>query len=225
MPGKTGCLKKAGLYAAANLNYSWFPYYKDSGDFKMKVVAFNGSPRKNGNTVILINRVLKKLEESGIETELVHLGGNVKSGCTACMKCRNTKNKKCAIDDDIINECIAKMDSADGMIIGSPTYFAGITPEVKALIDRAGYVTRGNDMMLRRKIGVAVSAVRRAGSLHVFDSINAFYLINEMIVPGSNYWNLGIGGPAGSVESDAEGIATMDILGENMAWLLKKING
>jgi len=190
----------------------------------MKVVAFNGSPRKNGNTSIMIKRAFKKLEESGIECEMVNIAGKIKSGCTACMKCRKNKDKKCSITDDIINECIAKMCEAQAMIIGSPTYFAGLTSETKALIDRAGYVAKGNDNLFKRKVGAAVSAVRRAGSLNTFNSINAFFLINEMIVPGSNYWNLAVGKEIGDVEKDEEGMRTMEVLGENIAWLLNMIN-
>ena len=190
----------------------------------MKVVAFNGSPRKNGNTSIMIKRIFKKLEDEGIKCEMVSIAGKVKSGCTACMKCRANMDKKCSIKDDIINECIEKMCEADAIIIGSPTYFAGLTSETKALIDRTGYVAKGNGNLFRRKIGAAISAVRRAGSLNVFNSINAFFLINEMIVPGSNYWNLAIGREIGDVEKDEEGMKTMDVLGENIAWLLKRIN-
>lgn len=189
----------------------------------MKVIAFNGSPRKKGNTSILIQRVFNKLEEAGIDCELIQLAGNIKTGCTACFKCFANKNKRCAVEGDIINECISKMDQADGIIIGSPTYFAGLTSETKALIDRAGFVGRANDNLYKRKLGAAVSAVRRAGSLNVFNSVNAFFLINEMIIPGSNYWNLATGREIGEVEQDKEGMQTMDILGENMAWLLKKI--
>ncbi|MCG8500919.1 MAG: flavodoxin family protein [Firmicutes bacterium] len=188
----------------------------------MKVVAFNGSPRKDGNTSLLIRRVFKKLEAHGIECEMVNITGKPLRGCTACMKCRESLNKKCVFDDDIVNECIAKMLEADGIIIGSPTYFANMTAETKALIDRAGFVT-GKGKLLKRKVGAAVVAVRRAASLNVFNTINAFFLIGEMIVAGSSYWNLGIGGRKGDVESDQEGIKTMETLGENMAWLLKKI--
>lgn len=190
----------------------------------MKVVAFNGSPRKDGNTSILVKHVLKKLKEHGIECELVNITGKPIRGCTACMKCKENLNKKCVYDDDIINECIAKMIEADGIIIASPTYFANMTAETKALIDRAGYVTRANGNLLKRKVGVAVVAVRRAASLNVFNTINDFFLIGEMIVVGSSYWNLGVGREIGDVESDKEGIETMETLGENMAWLLKKLN-
>jgi multimeric flavodoxin WrbA len=189
----------------------------------MKVAAFNGSPRKNGNTSLLIKRVFTKLESEGIDCEMIQLGGKVKSGCTACMKCITNKDGKCAVNNDIINQCIEKIIEADGIIIGSPTYFAGLTSETKALIDRAGYVGKANGNLFKRKVGAAVIAVRRAGSLNVFNSINAFFLISEMIIPGSNYWNLGIGREIGDVESDQEGMMTMDVLGQNMAWLLKKI--
>jgi len=190
----------------------------------MKVVAFNGSPRKKGNTWLLINHVFRKLEEEGIECELVNLTGNSIRGCTACMKCRENLDQRCSINTDIINDCIKKMLEADGIIIGSPTYFASLTAETKALIDRAGYVAKANNSMLKRKVGAAVSAVRRAGSLNVFQAINNFYLINEMIIPGSIYWNMGIGRDIGDVETDKEGIQIMEKLGENMAWLLKKLH-
>ncbi|MCL6589312.1 MAG: flavodoxin family protein [Firmicutes bacterium] len=190
----------------------------------MKVVAFNGSPRHHGNTVILIQRVLEKIAQQGIKTELIHLTGQPLRGCIACYQCRERKNQKCAIDFDPLNEWLPKMFAADGIIIGSPTYFANLTAEAKAFIDRSGYVSRGNGNLLKRKVGAAVVAVRRAGAINVFNAINDFFLINEMIVPGSSYWNLALGREIGEVESDAEGLKTMDILGENIAWLLKRLN-
>ena len=191
----------------------------------MKVVAFNGSARKDGNTAILIRKVFAELEAAGIETELVQLAGKKIRGCTACGKCYQNKDKKCVVDDDVLNECLEKMVAADGIILGSPTYFADVTTETKALIDRAGFVARANSDMLQRKVGAAVVAVRRAGAIHVFDSINHFFLISQMIIPGSFYWNVGIGRKPGEVELDSEGLETMQILGRNMAWLLKKIAG
>ncbi|MFN8241198.1 MAG: flavodoxin family protein [Bacteroidales bacterium] len=191
----------------------------------MKVVAFNGSPRKGGNTEILLREVLKPLEAAGIETELVQLGGKKVSGCVACMKCRKKADGKCHQENDFLNKCIVKMKEADAILIGSPTYFADITSETKALIDVAGYALRGAGNPLRRKIGAAVVAVRRTGALHAFDSINHFFLINEMIVPGSSYWNIAIGRNKGEVENDEEGIRTMKVLGENIAWLLGKVGG
>ena len=188
----------------------------------MKVVAFNGSARKDGNTAILVRQVLAELEKEGIETELVQLAGQSIRGCTACGQCFQNKNRRCVIDNDIANACIEKMLVADGIILASPTYFADVTTEMKALIDRAGFVARGNDDMLQRKVGAAVVAVRRAGSIHVFDSINHFFLLSQMIIPGSIYWNMGFGLAKGDVEQDEEGLRTMQILGQNMAWLLKK---
>ncbi len=190
----------------------------------MKVVAFNGSPRKEGNTAALIKHVLTELEKEGIETETVQIGGKSIHGCIACGKCFENKDKKCVIDNDIVNECIEKMLEADGIILASPTYFADLTPELKALIDRSGFVAGANGGLFRRKVGAAVVAVRRAGSIHVFDSINHFFTISQMIIPGSSYWNVGIGLAEGDVEKDEEGIRTMETLGQNMAWLLKKLN-
>ncbi|AKB62937.1 flavodoxin family protein [Methanosarcina mazei] len=190
----------------------------------MKVVAFNGSPRKEGNTASLIKHVLAELDKEGIETEIVQIGGKSVHGCTACSKCFENRDRRCVIDNDIVNECIEKMLEADGIILASPTYFADLTPELKALIDRAGFVAKANSEMFRYKVGAAVVAVRRAGSIHVFDSINHFFTISQMIIPGSSYWNMGIGRAEGDVEKDEEGIQTMQILGQNMAWLLKKLN-
>ena len=190
----------------------------------MKVIAFNGSARKDGNTAILVRQTLGVLEAEGIETEMVQLAGQVIRGCTACGQCYKNKNGRCVIDNDVVNECIEKMVQADGIILASPTYFSDVTAEMKALIDRAGFVVRANGDLLQRKVGAAVVAVRRAGAMHVFDSINHFFLIGQMIVPGSSYWNIGIGRAIGEVEQDEEGLQTMQNLGKNMAWLLKKIN-
>jgi len=190
----------------------------------MKVVAFNGSARKDGNTAILVKRVFSELEKEGIDTELIQLAGKTIAGCTACGQCFEKKNQRCVVDSDIANECIEKMVAADGMILASPTYFADVSTELKALIDRAGFVARGNDDMFQRKIGAAVVAVRRGGAIHVFDSINHFFLLSQMVVPGSIYWNMGFGLAKGDVEQDEEGLKTMQILGQNMAWLLKKTN-
>jgi len=190
----------------------------------MKVVAFNGSARKDGNTAILITHVFRELEKAGITTELVQLSGSRIHGCIACMKCFENKDQRCSVKNDIANSCIEKMLEADGIILGSPTYFANVSTEMKALIDRAGMVSRANSNMLTRKVGAAVVAVRRAGSIHVFNSINHFFFIGQMIVPGSSYWNIGIGRQKGEVEKDDEGIETMKNLGTNMAWLLQKLN-
>ena len=191
----------------------------------MKVVAFNGSPRKNGNTNYSIQVVLATLEAEGIETELIQLGGNKVSGCTDCGYCRTAKNAKCAIEGDMINDCIAKMLDADGIIIGSPVYFGNVTTETKALIDRAGKVTLNNGNLLRRKVGVPVVAVRRAGSNFTYAAINFLFGISEMIVANSNYWNMTLSENPGDVAKDREGIETFETLGRNMAWLLYKTAG
>jgi multimeric flavodoxin WrbA len=198
--------------------------HAQKGELEMKIVAFNGSARKDGNTAILLRYVLDELRKDGIETEVVNLAGKKIRGCIACFKCFENKDQRCSIKDDFINECIEKMLSADGIILGSATYFCNVSTEMKALIDRAGLVSKANDDMLRRKLGAAVIAVRRAGSVNVFDSINHFFFINQMIVPGSSYWNMGIGLDKGEVEKDEEGIMTMKVLGENMAWLLRKLH-
>jgi multimeric flavodoxin WrbA len=189
----------------------------------MKVVAFNGSARRNGNTAILLRRVLGVLEKEDFETKLVQLSGNHLKGCNACRTCFKTKNKRCIIDDDPVNSYIKMMLDSDGIILGSPVYFSMMTPEMKALIDRAGYVARANSNMFKRKVGAAVVAVRRAGGMPTFDAINHFFLIGQMIVPGSSYWNIGMAGRKGDVEKDEEGLNTMDDLGKNMAWLMNKL--
>ena len=191
----------------------------------MKVVAFNGSARKDGNTAILIRTVLERLEKDSIETELIQLAGQTLRGCTACTLCRKNQDGLCAVTDDAMNEYITKMRAADGIILGSPVYFTDVTAEMKALIDRAGYVARGNNHFFKRKVGAAVVAVRRAGSLHTFDTLNHFFTISQMIVPGSDYWNMGLGGKKGDVAEDEEELETMRILGDNMAWLMEKVCG
>jgi len=189
----------------------------------MKVVAFNGSPRKGGNTAQLIGVVFVELAKLGIETELVEMAGTHPHGCTACGQCGRKQDRRCAVTSDPVNEWIAKIEEADGVIFASPTYFADVTTEMKALIDRAGYVSKANGGMFRRKVGAAVVAVRRAGAIHVFDTINHFFLIAEMIVPGSSYWNIGVGRGVGDVNEDEEGVRTMRVLGDNIGWLLEKL--
>jgi multimeric flavodoxin WrbA len=191
----------------------------------MKVVAFNGSPRKEGNTSLLIQRVFGELDREGIETETVHFGGKPLRGCTACQKCVENKDKKCVLPDDGLNGYVAKMEQAEGIILASPVYFSNVTSEMKALIDRAGYVCKANGGLLKRKVGAAVVAVRRAGATIVYSDLNFFFGIQEMVIPGSTYWNLGVGRLPGEVLKDEEGLKTMETLGQNMAWLMKKLYG
>jgi multimeric flavodoxin WrbA len=190
----------------------------------MKAVAFNGSARKDGNTAILLNAVLKELKREGIETELVQLSGKSLQGCIACYKCFENKDGRCAVQKDEMNVYIEKMQGAEGILLGSPTYFSDVSANMKALIERCGMVARANDDMFRRKVGAGVVAVRRAGAAHVFSSLNFFFLIGQMIIPGSSYWNIAIGREAGEVMNDNEGMQTMTNLGTNMAWLMKKLS-
>ncbi len=189
----------------------------------MKVVAINGSPRRNGNTSILIEETFKIFRSEGIETEVIQLGNKPVHGCTACGKCREIQDRKCHIKNDLLNLCIEKMIEADGIILGTPVYFADVSTEIKALMDVAGYVTRGNGHLLKRKVGAGLISVRRGGALPTFDAMNRFFLINQMIVPGSSYWNFAFGKNQGDVLQDEEGINTIRTLAENMSWLMKKV--
>jgi multimeric flavodoxin WrbA len=189
----------------------------------MKVIAFNGSARKGGNTAMMLNTVLDELKAKKIETELYELSGKKIHGCIACYKCFKNQDRRCAVKKDIANECIEKMLESDGIILGSPTYFADISTETKALIDRAGLVAKANGDMFKRKVGAAVVVARRGGAIHAFDSMNHFFLIGQMIIPGSSYWNMGFGLNKGDAAKDEEAMLTMKVLGQNMAWLLKKV--
>lgn len=191
----------------------------------MKVVAFNGSPRPEGNTFLALNLVLDELKKEGIETELVQIGNRKLFNCLACYKCSENKDKQCARKDDDMNLFIEKMAEADGILIGSPVHFSNVSSNVKALIDRCGLVARANDEMLQRKVGAAVVVVRRAGATFTYAAINMFFGINQMIIPGSSYWNVGLGREPGQVLKDEEGVKTFQTLGRNMAWLLKKLHG
>ena len=187
----------------------------------MKILAVNGSPRKEGNTAHMLSTVLDICTEAGFNTEVYHVGGREVRGCRACGSCWSRKGK-CAIDD-WMNELYLKMKEADAILLGSPTYFSDLTPEMKAVIDRCGFVGRGDAMSFSRKVGAAVSAVRRAGSIHTLDSMQHFFLINDMIVPGSTYWNMSLSRELGDYEKDEEGLKTMKRLGENIVWLLKQL--
>jgi multimeric flavodoxin WrbA len=173
----------------------------------------------------LLSRVLEELSKEGIETELIQLAGKALQGCIACYKCSENKDRKCAVTKDHLNEYLAKMIEADGILLGSPVYFADATAGIKALIERCGMVSVANGGLLKRKVGAAVAAVRRAGAIRAFDTMNHLFQHGQMIVVGSSYWNVGIGRNPGQVKDDAEGLQTMETLGKNMAWLLKKING
>ena len=191
----------------------------------MKAIAINGSPRANGNTALLLNRVLGELEKAGMETEFIQLGGNPISVCRACTGCGTRQDRRCVIESDRVNEWMQKMFEADVILLGSPSYFSDITSEMKALIDRAGYVAMGNGRLLARKIGAAVCVHRRGGAVCCFDTLNHFFLINGMIVPGSTYWNYAVARNPGEAAEDEEALRNMDDLAANIAWLAGKIHG
>ena len=188
----------------------------------MKVVAFNGSPRKDGNTTILTKHVFHELEKNGIETELVHLSEKEIHGCIACYKCFENKDQRCAVKNDDANESIEKLIKAQGIVLGSPVYFSDVTPEMKALIDRAGFVSIANGGLYKNKIGATVIAVRRTGAIHTLDTMNHFFLSAEIIIAGRG---IGFGREKGEVEKDEEGIQQVKAIGQRMAWLLRKLNG
>ena len=188
----------------------------------MKVIGFNGSPRKDGNTGILITKVFHELEKEGIETELIQLSHKRIHGCIACYKCLENKDQRCAVNDDAANEYIEKVSGAEGVVLGSPVYFMDVTPEMKALIDRVGFVSRSNGGMFTNKVGGLVAAVRRAGAVHTLDTMSHFFLSMEMIIVGRA---IGVGRDKGDVEKDEEGLMLVSALGRRMGWLLKTLCG
>jgi len=189
----------------------------------MKVVAFNGSARPTGNCTLLIQEVFHQLHHHDIKTELVELSQKRIKPCNACYQCHENRNLRCAVEDDDLNDCIAKMMGADSIILASPTYIGDVSSLAKALIDRAGLVARSNANMFRRKLGAAIVTASWGGAIHAFDSLNHFFLIGEMILVGSSNFNLGFGREKGQVLEDKKALEAMKTLGRNMSWLLKKI--
>ncbi len=187
----------------------------------MKVVGINGSVRKDGNTALMIRMVFEELEKEGIETELIQLGQDWIPPCRGCMGCRGNKN--CVFTDDKFCEYFQKLLDADVIILGSPVYSADVTANLKAFMERAGIVVSTNRGIFRHKVAAAVAAVRRGGAMPTVDSMNHFLLNKEVYLVGSNYWNMGFGRNIGEFLNDEEGVRNMHNLGENMAWLLKKI--
>ncbi len=190
----------------------------------MRVVAFNGSPRKEGNTYHALKLVCEQLENEGVETEIIHLGNKGIQGCLACGKCRENKDEKCIIKKDDVNLWIQKMKEADGMLFGSPVHFAALGANIKAFLDRAFYVSGSNGNLFRHKVGASVAAVRRSGGLPTFNEMNNFLNYSEMFIPTANYWNVIHGAAPGEVLKDEEGVQIMRVLGKNMAYLLKLID-
>ena len=190
----------------------------------MKVVAFNGSPKKNGNTFCGINLVAEELKSNGIEVEIVQVGNKIIRGCMACGKCSENKNEKCIFDDDLVNDSIQKIKEADGIILASPVYYSAVSGTMKSFLDRVFHVSGANDRMFRQKAGAALVAVRRSGGLPAFNQLNNYLHYSEMVIPNSNYWNVIHGRIPGEALKDNEGVQIMRILGRNMAWLIKTLN-
>ncbi len=189
----------------------------------MYVIAINGSPRKEGNTELLLKEVLGELKTAGWETELEKVGGTAIRGCIACEKCFENKDNECSVKKDKFNTIFSKMLKADAMILGSPTYFAAVSADLKALTERAGYVAYANGHAFSGKIGAAVVAVRRGGATHAYDTINHMFQMSRMVIPCSTYWNMGFGLGKGEVLKDEEGLANMRHLGKSIDWLGKAI--
>lgn len=189
----------------------------------MKVVAFNGSPNKEGNTYHALKMVVSELEKEGIETEIIHVGNKAIRGCIACNQCAKNRNEKCVLPGDEVNDWIQKIKEADGIILGSPVHYAALSATMKSFLDRAFYVTGNNGGMLRHKVGASVVAVRRTGGIPTFNQLNNYLAYSEMLIPTSNYWNVIHGTSPGEVSQDKEGIQIMRVLGKNMAWLMKLV--
>ncbi len=190
----------------------------------MNVILVNGSPRPAGNTARMLAVVAETLGEAAIQTENLQVGGTDIRGCRACYACMRNRNRRCSGRNDHVNGIIEQLAAADGMVLASPTYFADVTPELKALIDRAGFVSKANGGMFRHKVGAGVVSLRRGGAIHAYDTINHLFLASQMFIVGSTYWNLGFGGRDGDeVLSDSEGLENMRDLGKSMAFLLHKL--
>jgi len=189
----------------------------------MIALGISGSPRANGNTQIAVSLALSQIGKAGIDTQLVSLAGKTIKPCTACMACR--KKIECSIDDDDFWPIFERILEADGLILGSPVYFGSATPQLMALLDRAGYIARNNGSLLRHKVGGPIAVARRAGQNFTYAQLMLFYGLNEMIVVGSTYWNIGFGKAPGDINGDAEALETLRNFGKNVAWVLKKLKG
>ncbi len=189
----------------------------------MRVLGISGSPRHGGNTALLVNTALGVLAENGLETEFLSLADRPVQPCVACGGCMKSDVIQCMQEDPAFDGILEKVSAADGLLIGSPVYFGSATPQTMSLLDRVGYVSRRHPQLLRRKVGAAIVVARRAGQNFTFAQLNYFFLISEMIVPGSSYWNVAVGREKGEVENDHEGMETVRTLARNMAWLMHKL--
>lgn len=189
----------------------------------MKVIGFNGSPNKKGNTACSLNIIFEELENAGIETEMIQVGKKKIQGCTACHDCVKKQNEACSLDGDPVNEWIQKIKAADGILLGSPVHFSGVAGTMKSFLDRAFFVASVNGGLFRNKVGAAVAAVRRSGGISTVDSLNHYLNYSEMVMPSSNYWHVAHGLTPGEMKQDGEGKQIMAVLGKNMAWIMKII--
>lgn len=189
----------------------------------MKVIGFNGSSRKKGNTACSMHIVFDQLEKAGIETEMILVGKEKIQGCVACHGCVKNQDEACAIKDDPVNEWIQKIKEADGVLLGSPVHFSGVAGTMKSFLDRAFFVASVNGGLFRQKVGAAVAAVRRSGGISTLETLNHYINYSEMVMPSSNYWNVAHGLTPGQMKEDAEGKQIMEVLGQNMAWIMKII--
>ena len=187
----------------------------------MKVIAMNGSPRKNGNTWFALKTAGEALISEGIDFEILHVGHQSIHGCIACRKCMENKDDRCSIRTDKLNDCLPAIKKADGIILGSPVYYSGIAGTMKCFLDRLFYVSGANGNWMRHKVGASVVALRRSGGSAAWNSLNYYLTIAEMTVASSHYWNIIHGLEEGDARQDGEGIQIMQALGANMAWLLK----
>jgi multimeric flavodoxin WrbA len=187
----------------------------------MKVIAINGSPHNVGNTYHALKMVGTKLEENGIDFEIIHVGNKAVRGCIACGICGKNKDEKCSITTDPLNEWIQKMKNADGIILASPVFFSGVAGTMKSFLDRAFYVSSSNGGLFRHKVGAALVALRRSGGSSTLDTLNHYLAYSEMMIATSSYWNIIHGTIPGEAVQDSEGIQIMEVLAENMAWQLK----
>jgi multimeric flavodoxin WrbA len=188
----------------------------------MKIIGFNGSPRKDGNTTTLMGYLFREVEKEGIETEIIKLSAKKIHGCRACYKCFKNQDQRCSVKKDAVNEYIEKIMMAQGIVLGSPSYFQDVTSEMKVLIDRAGFVGLANGRMYKNKIGASVSCYRRTGGMHTVETMNHFFFSNELIIAGRA---MSVARDKGEVEKDEEGVQMAKTLGQKVAWLVKKLYG
>ncbi len=201
-----------------NLLSLWRHLFKLS---RMKVIAINGSPHRKGNTWFALKTVGDTLIGEGIDFEIIQIGNQSIHGCMACRNCQVNQDNKCAIRTDEFNSYLLPIQEANGLILGSPVYYAGIAGTMKCFLDRLFYVSGSNGNWMRHKVGASVVALRRSGGSVTWNSLNYYLTISEMTVASSNYWNIIHGAREQEAEQDTEGIQIMQILGVNMAWLLK----